>query len=284
MSKQMRLTAEQVEEFRQQVLKEFDSAVPGSTSLNGRFSTSYTYTPKVSDRRATVAMTPTAFAKTILLVSGFSSEAAWHGIAKRDPNVPDKYLITDVLVYPQEVTGTTVDTDQVAYQNWLMSQPDEVYNNLRMQAHSHVNMSVSPSGRDESDQKRLVEKMKEDSFYIFMIWNKRLEHYIVVYDMAANLLFERGDVDFTIEENGVDFRGFVKDSSDLVKTRTYSYQSNGASAQSPASSVTATGAAAPKISNVKADSSQKSYSSVKPFPTVDPYTDAAIYRGYYDYD
>ena len=63
----------------------------------------------VKDRKATVYLTPQAFAKMWALISNFNKEVAWHGLARRmEDETKDEYLIYDILVYPQEVTGTTV--------------------------------------------------------------------------------------------------------------------------------------------------------------------------------
>ena len=76
----------------------------------------------------------------------------------------DTYLISDILVYPQEVTGSTVTTDQNEYEMWLMKQEDDVFNNIRMQGHSHVNMSTSPSSVDLNLYDGILSQLDSDMF------------------------------------------------------------------------------------------------------------------------
>ena len=113
-------------------------------------------------RKATVYFTELAYRKFQALVDGFNNEVAWHGLAYRgEDESKDEYYITDILVYPQEVTGATVTTDQKKYQDWLMSQEDNIFNNVRMQGHSHVNMGVSPSGVDENLYESILTQLDE---------------------------------------------------------------------------------------------------------------------------
>lgn len=169
-----------------------------------------------------------AWEKMQLLVKEFDKEVAWHGIAERCEE-KDTYLISDILVYPQEVTGSTVTTDQSKYENWLMSHDDEVFNNIRMQGHSHVNMAVSPSSVDLSLYERILDQLSSDMFYIFMIWNKRGEKTVKIYDLRENILFETADVTVTIK-GMEDMTEFLEEAKELVVTKTYNYGGYGTGA------------------------------------------------------
>lgn len=182
----------------------------------------------VAGRRAILHFTELAYMKMMTLVKEFSMEVAWHGVAYRDPDeTKDEYYITDILCYPQEVSAAKVDTDQAEYQNWMFELEDEQFNNLRMQGHSHVNMAVYPSGTDEANQEEILTSKNEDDFYIFMIWNKRDEHNIKIYDIAKNVLFEPQDIDVIIDDMGIGIDKFVADAKKIVKTKTYQSNYNG---------------------------------------------------------
>jgi hypothetical protein len=174
-----------------------------------------------AEKRVRVQFTPVAYAKMLSLIHEFGTEVAWHGIVIRESM--DLFRINDILVYPQGVTGTTVRTNE-SYANagksaWLMQLDDDTFNALRMQSHSHVNMDAKPSPQDLTDQSIILDQMGSGcDFYIFMVWNKRLEHDIRVYDLEANLLYEDGDVDVSIGENGIDLSGFAAGAKELVKT------------------------------------------------------------------
>lgn len=175
------------------------------------------------DRKATVFFTDLAWRKMQALVADFNSEIGWHGVAYRDEDdTKDNYYITDILVYPQEVTGATVTTDQEEYQMWLMSHDDDVFNNIRMQGHSHVNMSTSPSSVDWNLYKSILDQLEDDMFYIFMIWNKSNSRTIMIYDMKKNILFETADVTVKChDEDG--FLAFMADAKEKVKTKPSTY-------------------------------------------------------------
>ena len=177
----------------------------------------------VKDRKATVYLTPQAFAKMWALISNFNKEVAWHGLARRmEDETKDEYLIYDILVYPQEVTGTTVNTDQMEYQNWLLGLPNEVFNNVRFQGHSHVDMAVNPSGTDLDHQRRLLDQLGPEDFYIFQIWNKRSACHTKIYDMKKNIFFDNADCTVRMFGDGVNFEEFLNAAKGMVKDRSYS--------------------------------------------------------------
>ena len=60
-----------------------------------------------------IRFTTEAWIKQCSLVQHFNTEIAWHGLVRP---IKDGYEIYDILVYPQEVTGGTVETDQQKYQ------------------------------------------------------------------------------------------------------------------------------------------------------------------------
>ena len=168
------------------------------------------------DKRARIQFTPVAYSKMLALIHGFATEVAWHGIVEK---VRDGlFRISDIMVYPQMVTGATVRTDECEYSQWLLSLPDETFNNLRMQGHSHVNMKPSPSPQDMTDQSIILDQMGSDClFYIFMIWNKKLERSIWIYDLEANLLYSTEDIDVSIGEENTDLNAFLSEAKEMVE-------------------------------------------------------------------
>lgn len=192
MAKLIKLTPEIIKEVR----REFDSYLKNKIS-DGRIS--FQKTVSSVQRKATVYFTELAYRKFQALVRDFDNEVAWHGIAYRGKDESkDEYYITDILVYPQEVTGATVTTDQNKYQTWLMNHDDETFNNIRMQGHSHVNMSVTPSGVDETLYESILAQLDDTMFYIFMIWNKKNDKTCKIYDLAKNILFDTTDCEIKI--------------------------------------------------------------------------------------
>ena len=214
MAKLIKITQETIEEIK----REFYAALSSAKLSDGEIK--FTKSFGTVRRDASVYFTELAWNKMQTLIREFDKEVAWHGVAKRgtDPE-KDEYIISDILVYPQEVTGATVTTDQQKYQMWLMQQEDEVFNNIRMQGHSHVNMGVTPSGVDTSLYERILQQLEDDMFYIFLIYNKRGEHFYKVYDLAKNILFETADVTVKVLDNGLGIQSALTAAKEMVKDR-----------------------------------------------------------------
>ena len=214
------------EEYRLECLKEFAASLEKMRLTDGKIQ--YTKLLNSSDVKATCYFTEEAWTKMVLLIKNFDKEVAWHGVATRgDDESQNDYIISDILVYPQEVTGATVETDQEEYENWLYELPDEVFNSLRMQGHSHVNMAVNPSGVDTTHQGKIMQQLDDDMFYIFMIWNKSFNNWIKIYDFKKNTMFETGDVTVRIIGSGFDPDEFMREARGLVKTpKVTTYQGN----------------------------------------------------------
>lgn len=223
MSKVIKLTTEQLQECR----RDFDTALSTMKLTDGKISFIKTITSP--NEKATLYFDPLAWRKMQTLIKEFDKEVAWHGVAYRgEDESKNEYYITDILVYPQKVTGATVNTDQEKYEMWLMQHEDEVFNNIRMQGHSHVNMATSPSGVDETHQAKILEQLEDDMFYIFLIWNKSNSKFIKIYDLKKNILFETIDVTVEILDDGSGIDEFLADAKKLVEDKpTTPYYSGG---------------------------------------------------------
>lgn len=215
MSKIIKMTSQNLDELR----KDFEEALKGVKLSDGKIN--FTKTFGNIQRKATLYFTELAYLKMLTLVREFDKEVAWHGIAKRHDTEEDAYIISDILVYPQEVTGATVNTDQEKYQMWLMSHEDDVFDNIRMQGHSHVNMGTTPSTVDTSLYERLLDQLDDTMFYIFLIWNKRNEKTIKIYDLAKNVLFETADVTVSLMEDGTGMEKFLSTAKEMVQDKKY---------------------------------------------------------------
>lgn len=170
--------------------------------------------------RAKLFFTKLAGEKQQRLVNDFSSEVGWHGMIRRDPADTHKFIVEDILVFPQVVTGATVTPDQKQYQTWLAALPDEQFNHIRYHGHSHVNMGTTPSGTDDKWQTDILDMLPEGDFYVFMIVNKKSEFNIRIFDMANNILYENTDVDVEFE-GGDKLTEFIANAKALVETYTY---------------------------------------------------------------
>lgn len=222
MSKPIKITEAIMEECR----NDFEKALSGTKLVDGKIT--FTKTFNMEDRKATVYFTGEAWTKMVMLIKEFDKEVAWHGVAHRvEDETKDEYVITDILVYPQEVTGASVEMDTEKYAEWIMANvEDERFDNIHMQGHSHVNMSTSPSSVDINHQEEILNMLGDDDFYIFMIWNKSFVATNKIYDLKKNILFEDRDVTVKIVGGVEDLEAFIKAAKDMVKSKTYVYAGN----------------------------------------------------------
>lgn len=208
------------EEIIQQMVSEFEKTVRDLKTVDGKVSYTRAVTYKSTGAKVVIEFSSIAFLKMTALIREFSSEVAWHGTVERIS--PKRFLVKDILVYPQKVTGATVNTDQEAYAKWMQELDDETFNSLRFQGHSHVNMGVSPSSTDIENQGRIVSQFgSADHFYIFMIWNKSMDFSARVFDMSANSIYDTDEVEVEVAGHPFKLAGFIKDAKDAVKSSYY---------------------------------------------------------------
>lgn len=267
-------------EIKESLIAEFSAQIDGTKMFDGEFSFKKSFKWDGGDERASITFEPEAFMKMLTLVNGFTTEVGWNGIAYRTGEGAD-FIIRDILVYPQIVTGADVDTDEEKFAQWVVGLPDEVLSHLRMQGHSHVNFSTSPSSTDLRDQESTLRQVKADDFYIFIIWNKKMEHTIKIFDLKENTLYEDKDIDLKVGEH--DMSAFLEDAKKMVESF---------SQKAPAKSNTVTGMASPgvgtKVSGGAAPakpSKKKKKSGASAAPNYgiddeDDYTGAYLYGRY----
>lgn len=175
--------------------------------------------PANAPKRAEIRIKPGAYAKMVTLLKHFSTEVGWHGICKRDPEQDNIFTIEDVFVYPQVVTGSNIDTDESAQDEWNRSFSNEDFKNLRFHGHSHVNMSVFSSATDDDLQRDIINMLTGEKFYLFFIMNKRLDLFVRLYDAKYGVMYETADCDVVIADDGLDLAAFLEDSKKMVKER-----------------------------------------------------------------
>ena len=154
------------------------------------------YTLEETVQKQTIYITSSAYLQMLQYVLQSSKEIAWHCLVQHPKD--NEYVITKCLLYPQTVTGATVTTDQTKYNAWVQDLDDETFNSMKCQAHSHVNMSVSPSTVDLGFYEDLVASLPKDSYYIFLILNKQQAIHAIIYDKAHNMLYTKEDIEVVV--------------------------------------------------------------------------------------
>lgn len=204
---------------RKALLKEIEEELK-SKRTNGTFTVSYKAKEQDLDEPIVLNFTSIAWFKTFTLVNEFTTECAWHGLVHESEN-RKTFTVYDIIVYPQTVTGATVDMDEKEYEVWHQSLDDRSYNNLRMQAHSHVNMAATPSGKDKTTYEDIQHTLSNDSFYIFMIFNKKGDVWVNIYDLKNNAVYDKSDIVITVDGFPVEKwvqADWFSTQKDLVKT------------------------------------------------------------------
>ena len=183
---QMRLTNKQIQESLADMRRQLKLFKTTGNAMNINFKF-----PEITEHpRAKLIIQLEAWLKMIALISECDKEIAWHGVVRKDRHT---YIIEDILIFPQTVTGATVTSDETEYSLWLAQQPDEIFNKLRFHGHSHVNMGVSPSGVDTTYQDDIIRNLND--FYIFGIFNKKGDNWCTIYDVEDNIVYEDKDID-----------------------------------------------------------------------------------------
>ena len=122
-----------------------------------------------------VIINPDALTKMYIYTDECDDEIAWLGTAYRDTENNIIY-INDVFLFDQEIASTTVDVsseDLSTFGEKLLQQKDgiEIWNNLKVWGHSHVNMGTSPSKTDEEQMETFSEGGHD--WFIRIITNKK---------------------------------------------------------------------------------------------------------------
>ena len=135
----------------------------------------------------TIYISANAYVKMRMLVDQMSTEVGWYGTVTKCPGLQETYVIEDILVYRQTVTGATCEQDETKMFDFEMSLTTEQVNTKRFQGHSHVNMGVTPSGVDEQFYQDLLTQVND--YFIICITNKKNDYTVRFYDVENNILY-----------------------------------------------------------------------------------------------
>jgi len=204
--RRLRLEESQFEKILAETLK---SLLKGKKTVTVSQDTMLKLPRAKPDERIKLLFSELAWNKMEALVDHCGKEVCWHGTVKP---MSGGYYIQDILVYPQLATQATVEADEEHYHAWLNALPDDEFNTIRLQGHSHVNMASSPSGVDTDFYETLIQHVKD--YYIFFILNKRSEFWCNVYDIKNNVVYEKEDIDIDSEYEGFDYDAW---STDMIK-------------------------------------------------------------------
>ena len=118
-------------------------------------------------------------------------EIGWLGTSRRVGNV---FYIDDVFLFRQEVHATTTEITTEGLNEFAMEllyeeNGVEIWNNMKLWGHSHVNMTTSPSGQDDKQIEVFAENAED--FFIRIIANKSGDFRIDLYDFTTGVIYEK---------------------------------------------------------------------------------------------
>ena len=121
-----------------------------------------------------------------------NEEIGWLGTARK---LEDKhYIIDDVFLFRQEVHSTTTEItveglSEFCQELMMRENGMEIWNNMKVWGHSHVNMSTSPSGQDDRQMEVFADS--NDDFFIRIITNKQGDLRLDIYDFESGIIYEQ---------------------------------------------------------------------------------------------
>lgn len=174
-----------------------------------------------TDEQVKLIFSSKAAKKMIFLVTCCPIEVGWHGFVKK--NQVGEYFVDDIILYPQRTSAATIVCDDAQYGLWqqeLCLKDPDLFETMRLHGHSHVNMRCFPSGVDKDLQDDGIEMLQENGFYIYIIINKRMEHYVKIADREDGAIYENVLVEI-LDDDIADLFDSYKE---LVRERGYGYQ------------------------------------------------------------
>lgn len=209
------------EEVKQKLLEQYDATVFMNTStVELRLSVEDILNKYIEEQHIeepTVYITPNAYIKMRMLVDKTDKEIGWYGIVEQVPGLESSYIIEDIIVYPQRVTGATVEQDENKMFEFETSLTTEQVNHKRFQGHSHVNMSTTPSGVDENFYQDLLSQVND--YFIITITNKRNEYTTRFYDITNNILYTDVPI-YLIQQDGTLYESWFAEQKEKVSEHT----------------------------------------------------------------
>lgn len=134
-----------------------------------------------------------ALIKMLLFVDNCQDEIGWLGIAtKSEDKNKNIYYIEDVILFEQDVHSSTTEITPEGLSKFgeqLLEQPNgiEMWNNIRVWGHSHINMDVLPSTQD-NEQMGVFAKSGHD-WFIRIIANKQGKLKVDLYDYIQGIAY-----------------------------------------------------------------------------------------------
>lgn len=170
----------------------------------------------INENAYNVFILPQARTKMELYCALCEKEIGWLGFVKRYED--NSFLIEDVVLLKQEVHATTTEIDPTALLEFWGQTPVEKQPDIKLWGHSHVNMSPSPSGQDDSQMSYFSDG---NPWFIRLITNKKGDINITIYDYANGYEIHSEEL-YTYDPNRLELKkAIMEEMKDKVTEKTY---------------------------------------------------------------
>ena len=171
-----------------------------------------------------VYITTNAYAKMAHIVDMVDKEVGWLGTAEW-VKPSDILVIDDIFLFHQEVNSSTCEITPEGLAEFAeeLLQKDngvDIWNNIKVWGHSHVNMGVSPSSQDDSQMKVFAD---HNDWFLRIIANKSGELKVDLFDYQANISYIDLKWNILIPELSSTKEFIEKEIKEKVKEKTYSH-------------------------------------------------------------
>jgi len=190
----------------------------------------------------TVIMTPEVKRDMeIICKNAGTDEIGWLGLVSRDID-ENIFKVYKILPLPkQEVHSATTELTPEGQAELMMDMLEsgeittEETNNIRFWGHSHVNMSPTPSGQDNTQMSDLTDNLEKEEgavnrFFVRCITNKKSEYHFSIfqYDMGIALVDAPWHLEMEENDSRVDYwKEQIEDKVSKLRTN-YTYVRGGA--------------------------------------------------------
>ena len=145
--------------------------------------------------KPTLFISNDAYLKMQEYIAQSNKEIGWLGTCSRQD---EDYIINNVYLFDQEVHETTCEITEEGLNKFaleLMEKPNgmDIWNNICLWGHSHVNMGVLPSSQDNNQLDFFLKNMKE-GFFLRYIGNKKGEIGLQIVDIDKNIILDEKEI------------------------------------------------------------------------------------------
>lgn len=162
----------------------------------------------INNKFPTITISRKAIRKMDYIIDNVDTEVGWMGTVEErvgEDGAPN-YYITDIFVPKQDVAATTCEMQSDGRTQLTMDilqkygdeEGEKIVNALKFWGHSHVNMGVSPSSKDNE----MILDFKTRDWFIRGIFNKKGDMKLDVYNFKQNIKYL--DITPTIETDLTD--------------------------------------------------------------------------------